>query len=304
MLPLILMLALGLLLARLPSLPARASEVLDVVVIWVALPALIVQVVPRIALEGQLIVPLATAWGSLVVSALLVWMAGRALGWRRDVLGAAMVVVPLGNTSFLGLAAVTHLLGPEYLGPALVYDQLGSFLGLATWATVVAARFGDGETPSLGEIALRVLRFPPFVALLVGVGLRWVALPEQLAAGLERVLAPLAALLVPLAMLSVGMRLRRPKARGAWSPIVVGLLVRLVVMPAFALAALWGLGVLDAVAGQASVLQSAMPPMVTAGVVATNAGLDEESSAGLVGVGIVVAVLSLPAWTWILGVLA
>lgn len=292
----------GVLLARVPSLPERAPEVLDVVIIWLALPALILREIPRVELDERALIPVTAAWGSLLLCAGLVWLASRAFGWSRRVTGTLMVVVPLGNTSFLGLAAVTALLGEAYLGPALVYDQIGSFLGLATWATVVAARYGDGERPGVAATVGRVLRFPPFVALVLALVLRTIALPAGVAAPLSVVLDGAAALLVPLAMLTVGLRLRWPSTRSGLAPIAWGLGVRMVVAPAAVLATLWGLGLLwgpNTVAGRASVLASAMPPMVTASVLATAAGLDEEVAAGLVGIGVIVALATAPAWAWV-----
>jgi predicted permease len=53
-------------------------------------------------------------------------------------------------------------------------------------------------------------------------------------------------------------------------------------------------GVTGDPAWQASILQVGMPPMVTAGLVATQAGLDEELATLVVGVGILLAFASLP----------
>jgi len=125
---------------------------------------------------------------------------------------------------------------------------------------------------------------------------------------LDGLLEPLAGLLVPLAMIAVGLRLRWPTGDGARGPVAWGLAVRLVVAPALVGAALWCTGWLgsgpEGVIGRASVLEAAMPPMVTAGVVATNAGLDEQVAAGLVGLGILVALISAPAWAWLVFALA
>ena len=45
---------------------------------------------------------------------------------------------------------------------------------------------------------------------------------------------------------------------------------------------------------QSSVLQSAMPPMVTAGIIGISAGFDEELTTTLVAVGTVAALVVLP----------
>ncbi len=45
-----------------------------------------------------------------------------------------------------------------------------------------------------------------------------------------------------------------------------------------------------------SVLQAAMPPMVTAAVVASEAGLDERLASALAGIGVLAAMVILPLW--------
>ncbi len=51
---------------------------------------------------------------------------------------------------------------------------------------------------------------------------------------------------------------------------------------------------------ETSVLEAAMPPMVTARVVAAAAGLDEELAAALVGVGLRCALVTVPLWAALL----
>ena len=53
-------------------------------------------------------------------------------------------------------------------------------------------------------------------------------------------------------------------------------------------------GDLSDTAWQASVLQAGMPPMVLAGIMATEAGLDDELSSFVIGAGLVLAAVTLP----------
>ena len=50
---------------------------------------------------------------------------------------------------------------------AVVYDQLGSFLILSTYGLFVVTRFSGGGKPTFGAVAFRVIRFPPFIALVL-----------------------------------------------------------------------------------------------------------------------------------------
>src|SRR6185312_7808371 len=106
-------------------------------------------------------------WVLLAVFAALVTIASRLFRLSRGVTGALLLCIPLGNTSFLGFPMVSALLGPDYVRYAVLYDQLGSFLILSTYGLFVVARYSGDTEPTPRAMALRVVKFPPFIALLV-----------------------------------------------------------------------------------------------------------------------------------------
>lgn len=291
------LLALGIALGRLRLLPGSTGDVLDALLIRVSVPGLILAVVPRIDVDLDLLLAAGAAWGSLLLLAGLVWLLARAARLDTATTGTLLLVVPLANSSFLGFPAVEALLGADHLPAAVVYDQLGSFLALATYGALVAARYGGGVAPRPVATARRVATFPPFVALVVAAALALAPLdaPDVLA----RVADGLGATVTPLAMLAVGLRLRLEP--GGWRPgLLAGALgLRLVLAPA----AVWLLAVAVGDVGvvwSTSVLESAMPPMVMASVLASEAGLDARLGARLVGVGVLASMATLPAWAALL----
>ncbi|MTV25498.1 AEC family transporter [Nitriliruptoraceae bacterium ZYF776] len=290
------LLLLGVALGQLRLLPDGAGSLLDTIVVRVALPGLILAVVPELEVGAEALVPVAAAWGSLALLAGAVWVLGRVADLDRRTLGTLLLVVPLANTGFLGYPAVEALLGTDHLADAIVYDQLGTFLALSTYAAVVAGRFGARATPTAGEMVRRVVTFPPFVALLVG-GVALVAggLPAPVAEVADRV----GDTVTPLAMLAVGVRLRLQG--DAWRPALLGggLALRLVVAPAVVVAVALAVGG-EGTAWTTSALQSGMPPMVLAGVMAAQAELDGELAARFVGVGVLASMVTLPAWAAVL----
>jgi malate permease and related proteins len=292
----VILLLVGVAAGNLRWLPDGTGSLLDLLVIRLALPGLVLTVVPSLALDAEVLVPVLVAWGTtlLLAAAVLAWSR---LG-RLDVVttGTLLLVVPLGNTSFLGFPAVEALLGTDHLPAAVIYDQFGSFLALATYGGYVASRYGHGPAPRAGVIVRRVVTFPPFLALLVALTLRPVGIPGPV---LE-VASQLGATVTPLAMLAVGLRLRLDAV--AWRPgILTGALgLRLLVAPAAVLlvaALVGGTGT----AWRASLLESAMPPMVVAGVLASQTGLDAGLASRLVGIGVLVSMATLPAWAWLIG---
>jgi predicted permease len=70
-------------------------------------------------------------------------------------------------------------------------------------------------------------------------------------------------------------------------------------MPALALPLSWAFG-LHGELLQVNVLESAMPSMITAAALAISHRLAPRLAAALVGYGIVLSLLTLPAWVWLL----
>jgi hypothetical protein len=94
-------------------------------------------------------------------------------------------------------------------------------------------------------------------------------------------------------MFAVGFQLKLVPSRAFAMPLVAGLVLKLALLPvaAWTIATLAGT---DALVTAVNTLQSAMPAMITAGALATDARLAPELAAGLVGYGILVSVAWLP----------
>lgn len=293
------MLGLGMGFARFRALPENSADVLNRVVLYVCLPAAVLLYVPRLHLDASLIGVIATPWLLMLAALLLVSIATRALGFTRDVHAVLLLCVALGNSSFIGYPMVRALLGDHALPYAVVYDQFGTFVLLSTFGVYVLARYSGDTPPTIGQICLRIVRFPPLWALLFALLLMPEQPPEWIAAGLKN----LADAMLPLVMLAVGFSIQLRLALDELKPLGVGLLLKLVVMPALAVPLSWAFG-LQGELLQVNVLESAMPSMITAAALAISHQLAPRLAAALVGYGIVLSLLTLPAWVWLLQRLA
>lgn len=285
---------LGVVLARF-GVETSTSDVLDWWVLNVALVAVVLSTMRSIDLTAALVIPVLVAWAVLALGVVVVLAGSKVFSWGEGTKPALLLCVALGNTSFLGFPAIESLLGSEYLPPAIVFDQFGSFLGLATYGALVVARYagGDAEAPSLKSVAFRLARFAPFVALTVGLASRPLATPEVIDDLLEMV----GQTLVPVVMVSIGIRLKLTLSSSNFGALIFGLVIKMIVVPLLILgiAVLFGSGSLE---WETSVLEAAMPPMASAGVLAVTAGFNKDLAASLVGYGIVVSMVTLPIWSW------
>ena len=289
------MLALGMAFARLKVLPANAAETLNLVVLYVCLPAAILIYVPRLHVDASLAGVIATPWLLAVATVALVMLATRLFRFRREETAVLLLCVALGNTSFIGYPMVRALLGEHALPYAVVYDQFGTFVLLSTFGLYVLAKYGGDAPPTARQILMRIVKFPPVWALIAGL----VVMPEQPPAWIASALQKLADALLPLVMLAVGLSIQLKLPRDEVKPLATGLLLKLLVMPALALP----LALLFGMRGemlQVNVLESAMPTMITAAAMTVSHGLAPRLAAALVGYSIVLSMAMLPLWAFAL----
>jgi len=285
---------LGMLFRRLKAFPKDSAQVLNMFALYVSLPALILLKVPQIVFSREVVVAAVIPWGMLVFSAALVFLAARLWRWDRSTTGVLLLVVPLGNTSFLGIPMIQTFFGAAGLPYLIIYDQLGSMMIMGTYGSFVLALYGRESSLGLSAVARKMLLFPPTIALMVGLAARSWPYPEKLAQALQNI----ATTLVPIVMTAIGLQLRLRVSPKVAAPLGFGLAIKLLVAPLSALliCRLTGLG---GMAVDVSVLEAGMPPMVTAGALAVIAGLDADLSAALIGFGIVLSFGTLPAIFWL-----
>lgn len=301
-------LAIGWVLQRTRSLPEQSGFVLNQYVIFVAVPALILLHLPKLKITADVLAPLITPWAMYLLAIVLVLLASNLWHWKRELTGALLVVVPLGNTSFLGFPFVEAFYGTEGLPFAVIYDQTGSFLALALISTSIAAHYGatsDTTEPApprvtVGQRLGKLFVFPPVMALLLALVLMAFDLGQtEYPRIIQPLLENLAATLVPVVMIAVGLQLRLRIASDHIAPFFIALSIKLVVLPLVALAAFMLLGV-NNLAAQVSVLEAAMPPMITGGAIAIGAGLKPRLVAAIIGYGVLTGMVTLPIMAWLI----
>ncbi|WP_298826620.1 AEC family transporter [uncultured Piscinibacter sp.] len=291
--------ALGIALRASGRLPANAPSALNGFVINVSLPALTLVTVRGLTLELQLALAALTPWLLLGVGAGFFWAVGRLLSLPKPTIGALILTGALANTSFIGIPMIETWYGAEHVGIGIVVDQLGSYMALSTLGIVLAGLCASRDARfDPKAFARKLLGFAPFISLLVALAMT--ALSFSYPDWLDTLLRRLATTLVPLALVSVGMQLRLSQIRGRMRLLVLGLGFKLVIGPALVLAVLAGLLGQRGLVIQVSVFEAAMGPMIGAAIVAMDHDLDPSLVTLMVGLGVPLSFLTLPAWWWML----
>ncbi len=288
-LPIFVLMSLGQLLRHLPAFPKETDKILNLYVIYIALPALTLQQVQKLHFNKDIISPLLMPWAVILFSSMAVLLVCKMLRCSRDITGSLLLMVPLGNTSFLGIPMVERFFGPAGISYAVLYDQFGSFLALSTYGTLILALYSSQAKPNFLSTVKRMLLFPPFLALLFALCLHGVAYPKWVTGFLSMT----AASMVPVVMVAIGFQMRLLLAKEELLPLASGLIIRLLVTPILFIYCCKILH-LTSQATRVSLFETAMPPMVTAGALASIAGLKPRLSSALAAYGILAAFITLP----------
>jgi predicted permease len=263
------------------------ANILNKFVIYISLPAMILISIPSIELNQESIVPVYMAWGVMIISALIVLAVSKYLNFSKEVTGSLMLVSVLTNSSFVGIPLITGYLGNASLPYIIIYDQLGTFLALAIYGTLVTAYYTSQSKISVKEIALKVMLFPPFAFLMLALFLQGVVFHTSLQSFLEL----LSATIVPFALVAVGLQLKFKLQRDDIKPFSVSLTIKLILAPILAILIAktfsWSGFIVNT-----AILEASMPPMITAAAMASMVGLAPRLSNAIVGYGIPLSFLS------------
>ncbi len=292
---LILCFAAGMLLRRTRRMPDNAPAALNSFIIHISLPALTLLYVHDLKIGADVALMALMAWISFLLAAGFFWLIGRWLKLPRATTGALMLTGGLGNTSFFGLPMIEAYYGQQGIASGIVVDQLGSFLVLSTLGITVAGIYSSGR-PAAAEIGKRIATFPPFIALIVALLL----IPLEYAPWFTALLKRLGDTLAPLALLSVGLQLRLGHVAEHGRNLAIGLGFKLLLAPLLIYLLYVPLLGARGQAIQVTLFEAAMPPMITAAIIASEHDLDPELATLMVTVGLLVSFVTLSAWWWIL----
>lgn len=290
-------LLMGLGLQRVKAFPKNGHLALNQFVIFVALPALALFYIPKISISSSLLYPLAVAWVGFGLSFVFFYTVGKRFGWPNRLIGCLTITAGLGNTSFVGFPIIQALYGDEGLKTAIIVDQPGTFVVMATLGLITAAIFAKGDA-NPKQIAAKILLFPPFLAFIIAVTMN--ILKVDFSEHFQTVFQKLGATVTPVALVSVGLQLKVDKRSQHWKFLRLGLLFKLFITPAIFFLLykiiLGGKGL----AVDVSIMESAMAPMITGAILASNYGLKPKLSSMMVGIGIPLSFLTLAFWYFIL----
>lgn len=274
------------------------AKFLNLAIIYISLPSLILYKIPTLHISSNTLTPIALPWILAFILPFIVLFFSKKYNLSKKETGSLLLVSVLGNTSFLGVPMIDLFYGSDYVPYALLYDQLGSFLILSTYGSIVVSIYGSSKNINIKEIIKKIVLFPPFLSLVLAFLLKDFWTNELF----ESIFSPLSLTLVPFALMSVGYQLRFRVPNDERKALFLAIFIKNIISPLMALFICLIFTDMNMIA-KTSILEAGMGPMITAGIMATLAGLKPSLTSAIVGYGILFSFVTLPLFYTILSYL-
>ncbi len=232
----------------------------------------------------------------LGMSALLILI--QALVWRRHPeSGPSFSSIFQGATRFHGFVAIA-VIGPLYgdAGVTLAALALAIMVPLLNVISVIVLSvYGRSkEKPDLTGVLKKVLTNPLIIACGAGLFFNWIGIPDVLFDTIDIIGAGG----LGLGLLAVGAGMKMDKAAQHKLLLTIGVLTRLIGMPAIVIGMSWLLG-LDGLPRTVAIIAGAVPTAASAYVMARKMGGDAELMSSIVTFQVIVAFFTLPLFIYI-----
>lgn len=267
------------------------ASVLNNIIIYITMPALIFRAVSASDMPVSLLkIPL-LAFTVTGLCMLIAFIAARFIHLKRPTFGALVIAAAIGNTGYLGFPLTLQLFGIENLVKAVFYDLSGTVAFTFTAGLLIADRYGEGQDRI--NIVREIVTFPPLIALVLAFILRGIVLPGFLINSIEF----LASATVPLIMLSIGLSLELAGLSKYKLAIGMVVLIKLGLSPLLAFASAQTLGMSTTDLG-ITCLEASMPTAMILMVIGLRYGLDTDFIPAAIVTTTMISLITIPVWQY------
>ncbi len=275
------------------AIPKDLYQKVNTFIIFLPLPAITLLNIPKLEFTSEVVFPLLSAWLIFLLAIPFFYVLKSIFNWSNHTFACLVLVCGLGNTSFIGFPIIELIYGKENMLYAILVDQ-SSFVILSTIGVIWASSFGIGKI-NFKQIFIRLLKFPPFIIFIVAIFLNKNALKP-----IERELNFLGSLMVPLAIFSIGMQFKFLVKEINYKAFAFGMTYKLLIFPILLYLLLFVLLNKEGLLYDITFVECAMPPMITASIIANKYKLEGQLGNALVTYGIPISFLTIYLWVQVL----
>ncbi|MDI6716366.1 MAG: AEC family transporter [Actinomycetota bacterium] len=289
----LILISIGFLSKRAGLLKKEHAAILNDIIIYLTMPALIFRAVAESHVSLSLLkIPLL---GYIVMTACLILalVFGRFMKLSKPTFGALLIAASLGNTGYLGYPITLQLFGIQNLVKAIFYDLFGTVVFMFTIGLFVAGKYGKGADKI--KIIKEVVTFPPLLGLFAALLLKGLDLPGFLSSSINF----LANATIPLIMFSIGLSLELTDIGKHKAVIGLAGAIKLVLSPllAFLGASIIGMGSIEL---GITTLEASMPTAMITAIIGLKYGLDTDFLPAAIVATTLISLITIPVWQYVL----
>jgi predicted permease len=289
--------AAGMLFRRANLVPADAHKGINAWLLYVAMPAVSFKYLPHIQWSFDLLLPILAP----IVVWLGAWIYVRYYSTRANISRSTAAGLTLSggisNASFLGFPMVAAFFSEKEIAIAVICDQMG-FILLSTVGVGLAINASQAQQPAPKIFFKKILSFPAFWGCILAL-----TLPRYIdISALDPFFDKMAGTVAPLALFSIGLQLKFKGYKDELNRITVTLLYKLMIAPA--IVTLIALAFhLRGIITQVTIFEMAMPPLMSASIIASEYKLNSNLANLVIGIGLILGFVTVSIWWFILQVL-
>ncbi|GAP70890.1 predicted permease [Bacteroidales bacterium 6E] len=299
-LPLFLIILAGLLFSRTRAASSYWIDVLNKYALWIGFPALVINSLSQLDLEGGPILQLILINSAYIVACiLLAYPVSRLLKLSNLQRRTLFLIFAFGNVAYLGMPVLQNMMGEQILPVAAILSAVYVFWLLILALVLVEVHAEEGQL-HISKLMASLVKNPLLLSVLVGVLI--LAFNIRLPAALAKTISMFSGSVTPIVLFSLGIFMGY-QSRGTlrdWAFTGVFVVITMILFPALFHLSIRGSN-MPADYIKASILDAAMPLGLTPYALSQQYHLDTPFAARTVVLATLVSVVILPIWSLILG---
>ena len=280
----------GMLLRKYEVVSKNASKDLNQLLVYFFIPALTLLHIPETTFSAQFFLPIFSSWLVYVFSGIFFFLVAKWQRFDKPTLAALIMTGGIGSTSFVGFPIFELIYGAKGLEIGILMSIAGTMLVCMTLGIATGVWFSS-KNPSVKHLFLRMLKFPPFIAFMIALGLNFVDYthPVLIKGILQKVSSPYSI----IALITIGLQIDFTLSKTERKPLSFGLGYKLILAPLIIYWLLTTFTEASPMIIEVAVLGAAIGSMNLVAIIASQMELNPPLASKMVGFGIPISLFTM-----------
>lgn len=280
----------GILLRHYELVAKSASRDLNQLLVYFFIPALTLLHIPETTFHSQFFLPVFSSWLVYLFGGAFFYLVAQWQNFDKKTLAALIMTGGIGSTSFVGFPIFELIYGAKGLEIGILMSIAGTMLVCMTLGIATGVWFASDD-PSVKHLFWRMLKFPPFIAFMIAIGLNFMDYQHPIL--IKNLLQKISSPYSIIALITIGLQIDFSLAKSERKPLGYGLAYKLCLAPLFIYLVLTTFTSANTMILEIAVLGAAIGSMNLVAIIASQMDLNPPLAAKMVGIGIPISLFTL-----------